>query len=238
MTDFKVEFDERPLDEKTIYYVYGHFYKDHPEIPFLIGKGKGSRLHHNGVHDRNNWWFKIVNKYDYEPRILYEGLDEYDAFALEILLIWSYGRRDQGRGPLVNLTDGGDGISGAIRPEHSKRMSGRGNPMFGKSLPAHSGAWKSGHIPWNLGIVRPKFDKSWRNNMSKSHLGLMWIHDENNTKEAQIKCDDDVPHGWLRGRLLRRRKLYHNVYTKENKMFRLNEVPPDWVLGRYLNFGE
>jgi hypothetical protein len=37
---------------------------------------------------------------------------EEDALGLEMTLIDSWGRRDQGQGPLTNLTDGGDGFRG------------------------------------------------------------------------------------------------------------------------------
>lgn len=48
---------------------------------------------------------------------------ELDAFAEEIRLIALYGRRDLKTGPLFNLTDGGEGLWGALRtPEWLERM--------------------------------------------------------------------------------------------------------------------
>ena len=245
--EYNIADDQRILDEKPIYYVYGHFYKDWPDIPFLIGKGKNGRAHAKGRKDRNNWWFKLTNKYDYDVRIIYDKLDEYDAFAWEIMLIWVYGRRDRGLGPLLNLTDGGDG---SANPEHSVRMKGSGNPMFGISLPAHSGSWKKGNIPWNLNKERPEFDDDWKQNMRDSHLGMVWIKNNSENQERQIKENDLIPAGWVFGRLFHTRvpqtiesknknsvahknlKLYHNTKTGKIKMFKNGEAPDDWALGR------
>lgn len=49
---------------------------------------------------------------------------EIDAFELEKKLIHVIGRRDLKKGPLTNLTDGGEGIVGLIKTEeHRKKLS-------------------------------------------------------------------------------------------------------------------
>ena len=73
--------------------------------PYYIGKGKGDRAfasNHN-VHlpkDKNN----VVT--------LSAGMNEFDAFQAEMLLIFLHGRIDLGTGCLRNMTDGGEGNSG------------------------------------------------------------------------------------------------------------------------------
>lgn len=68
-----------------------------------------------------------------EPIIKVTGarISDYMACAFEIDLIAGIGRRNQNLGPLTNLTDGGDGISGAIRSEATKRKQSQS--MLGKN---------------------------------------------------------------------------------------------------------
>lgn len=86
--------------------------------PFYIGKGRGDRS--KSFDSRRNPIFKnIVAKMKSigeEPVVvhLHEGLTEEDAFSLERTEIDKYGRREFG-GLLCNMTDGGDGPSGAVR---------------------------------------------------------------------------------------------------------------------------
>jgi group I intron endonuclease len=79
-----------------------------------------------------------------EERIIFETDDESEAFKFESEMIKIHGRRCDGTGVLTNLTLGGEGARGLpftneMRLACSKRMSGVGNPMFGK---AHSGKTK------------------------------------------------------------------------------------------------
>jgi hypothetical protein len=87
--------------------------------PIYIGKGKGKRrLDHlkktNNVIFTNkiNYW----KEHNIEPIIivLCENLTEKIAWKLEKKLIKTIGRFDLKLGPLLNLTDGGDGPSGRI----------------------------------------------------------------------------------------------------------------------------
>jgi hypothetical protein len=101
------------------HYVYRHIRKDTGE-PFYIGIGtksdKQSEYYRaNSKHRRNNFWKSVVNKTDYEVEILLES-DDYEFIKQkEIEFISLYGRRDLGKGTLVNMTDGGDGFIGVIQ---------------------------------------------------------------------------------------------------------------------------
>lgn len=60
----------------------------------------------------------------YEFRTIFRSDFEYQVLAEERRLIAHHGRRDLGKGPLLNLTDGGEGVSGRIySPETRTKMS-------------------------------------------------------------------------------------------------------------------
>jgi hypothetical protein len=63
-----------------------------------------------------------------EPIIgIYGSLDEEFAFLLETELIDKLGRRDLNKGPLLNLTNGGQGSSGNIRSVETRKKIGQAN---------------------------------------------------------------------------------------------------------------
>lgn len=92
--------------------------------PFYIGKGRGRR---DKVTARNNPIFSnILNKIKRsgeEPLVIrvHQDIAEDEAFELERSLIRQYGRKNNGTGILANLTDGGEGPSGAVVSEESRR---------------------------------------------------------------------------------------------------------------------
>lgn len=96
--------------------------------PVYVGKGTGDR-------DLSHWSRGSHNKpfQDFIAHLKVRGLVapcervletdiEAEAFAKEIELIALYGRRDLKKGPLFNLTDGGEGASGAIRTDEAKEF--------------------------------------------------------------------------------------------------------------------
>lgn len=112
------------------FYVYAHKKASTGEV-FYIGKGKGKRARRK---DRTDFWCSIVEKHGLVVEIFESGLQEWAAFELEASLIALYGRRDQGLGPLINLTDGGDGAAGVKRPEEIK--SKIRSSLIGRKRPA------------------------------------------------------------------------------------------------------
>ena len=100
------------------YYIYLHIKLTNGE-PFYVGRGCGQRAHtKNG---RTDWWNKVVNKHGYDIIKLEEGLSNSKANELEIYWIDRIGRRDLGKGTLVNHTEGGDGSSGYKHTDESKK---------------------------------------------------------------------------------------------------------------------
>lgn len=103
------------------FYVYKHFRKDTQEV-FYVGKGEGNR--YKSKIGRNPYWHNIVKKHGFKWEIVDYFESEELAFRAEAKLIAEIGRKDLGLGPLVNLSDGGEGASGAIRtPEQRKTYS-------------------------------------------------------------------------------------------------------------------
>ncbi len=81
-------------------------------IPFYIGKGSSKRL---TSIKRNKFHSSVTSKYpDWERIVLFEAESENEAHDFERSAIAKIGRRDLGLGPLVNLTDGGEGKAGKI----------------------------------------------------------------------------------------------------------------------------
>jgi hypothetical protein len=99
------------------YYTYAYLRED--GTPYYIGKGSGSRLYDNHHRERRN----CVSIPKDRKKIIYlkQNLTEKEAFNHEIYMIAVLGRKDKGTGILRNLTNGGDGSSGAVRSEEFKR---------------------------------------------------------------------------------------------------------------------
>ena len=101
--------------------LYAHYRKSDNQIFYV---GYGTPLRPYDKHGRNVFWVRTVNKHDYYVEILQENLIKDRAEQLEILTIAFYGRRDLGKGTLVNLTDGGEGTS----------MVGKDNPSYDHTI--------------------------------------------------------------------------------------------------------
>jgi len=100
-----------------INYVYKHTRLDKNE-PFYIGIGQTTKYKRAyNKSRRSELWKNIVNKTDYLVEIVYDNLTLEEAKEKEKELIKLYGRRDLNLGPLVNMTDGGDGTVGVKRSE-------------------------------------------------------------------------------------------------------------------------
>ena len=105
--------------------------------PFYVGKGKKRRMKHHiweAKTESQHWCnphkkakIKKIISQNLKPeiKIIFETDNEREAFEKEKNTIAAIGRHPIG--PLTNMTDGGDGISGYKQSEETKRKIGQSN---------------------------------------------------------------------------------------------------------------
>jgi hypothetical protein len=103
----------------NVFHVYEHYTLDTSEL-FYVGYGKNKRAY--DVTQRNRFWKHIYSKHGVRVVLVKENVSLNEAIDTEIALIKKYGRRDKNTGPLVNLTDGGEGLKNAS-DETRKKLS-------------------------------------------------------------------------------------------------------------------
>ena len=95
------------------FYTYAYLRED--RTPYYIGKGAGKR-----IYSKNRKGLKPPKD---KSRIIFlkKNLTEQEAFKHEIYMIAVFGRIDLGTGILYNRTNGGEGGSGAIISDETRR---------------------------------------------------------------------------------------------------------------------
>ena len=126
------------------FYTYVHRRADTGEV-FYIGKGSGKRF--SATQDRSTYWKRIVSKYGVLIEVVAYFFDEEHAFQHERELIAEY--RTKGV-RLVNMSDGGEGPSGAVRSTETRQKISEAK----------------------TGVKRKPFSDEARANMSSGHIGL------------------------------------------------------------------
>ena len=154
------------------YYTYAYLRED--GTPYYVGKGKGGRLFAKHKRRKNN----II---PLPPKnrivILKKFKNENEAFKHEKYIIYVLGRKNIGTGILINLTDGGEGVSGYKFSEESKRKQSISHTGKKRGTPTEETKEKIrksnlGKTPWNKGLKFPNsIDKNTRKKMRESHLG-------------------------------------------------------------------
>lgn len=159
------------------HYVYLHRKADSGAV-FYVGKGslRRSMKYYErafGDHSRNLWWRNIVAKHGFAVEILAHFVDDAAAQSFERELIAKYGRADLKLGPLVNLTDGGDGHAGLVLSDKRRKEISE----FFKALPrtpewnaAIRRARKNGG---NGGVVKrgDTLSPEWRASIARGKIG-------------------------------------------------------------------
>lgn len=120
------------IKNKNMAYVYRHIRLD-KNVPFYIGIGSDITYERafRKRRENNPHWNNIVKKTPYEVEIILDDLTWGEACKKEIEFISLYGRRDLRRGPLVNLTDGGEGVLGMVTSEKNRKAT---SERFGKPV--------------------------------------------------------------------------------------------------------
>jgi hypothetical protein len=159
------------------FYIYLHIRKT-DNVIFYVGKGHDKRAWCK--RGRNKHWKNTVKNHGLEVKLIAENLTEEKSFELEKIFIEFYGRKDKGLGTLVNWTDGGEGASGTIVSEDTKKK---------QSLA------KQGVLPWNHGKKGVYSEESKRKIGDKTleRLSNGWINpmtNRNHTEETKQKQRD------------------------------------------------
>jgi hypothetical protein len=191
------------------YYTYAYLRED--KTPYYIGKGNGRR-----IYGKNG---RPCGKPKDKSRIIYlkQNLTEREAFRHEIYMIAVFGRKDLGTGILYNKTNGGEGLSGAIRSDETKRKIGKANKgktrsdetknklseankgknnfWYGKSLSEeHKKKLSEAHKGKYLGENNPNYGKTGKNNCV---YGTKWWNDGCGNFKRAVECPGEH---WSLGR--------------------------------------
>ena len=143
--------------------LYRHIRQDKNK-PFYIGIGESEDRAYE-TKGRTRAW-KYIAKKGYEVEVLFNDLSWKEACEKEKEFIALYGRRDKKKGTLVNMTDGGEGTVGyrhtaKTKETIKKKMTGSGNPNYGKKRPEHSSRMLGDNNPCfgRVGEKHPFFGK-------------------------------------------------------------------------------
>lgn len=142
---------DQAAPQRADFYVYILFREN--GVPFYVGKGRGRRLAAHECAARRGakgHRFSIIRDLlarglGVECRKVHEGLTDAEAIALEVAWIAEIGRKVHG-GPLVNETDGGDGMSGYQMPDASRAhlsAIARGIKKSPETVTRMKDSWKS-----------------------------------------------------------------------------------------------
>lgn len=117
------------MSDTNEFYVYLHRRASDNKV-FYVGKGKGKRAW--AKRGRNDRWNKTYNKHGLIVEIAFDNLTEEEAFELEKQTVLEmrhcYGNTN------CNLTDGGEGASGAKASEYTRELIGRASRARAASL--------------------------------------------------------------------------------------------------------
>ncbi|MDA7763038.1 NUMOD1 domain-containing DNA-binding protein [Crocinitomicaceae bacterium] len=111
--------------------VYLHRKSSNNQV-FYVGIGSVDRPY--VIQGRSNIWHNTVAKHGLSVDIVRTNLSSSEAQQWEIKLIKKYGRKDKGLGPLVNLTDGGDGLLNPTKEQIEKRIKKVRKPISAYNL--------------------------------------------------------------------------------------------------------
>ena len=174
--------------------VYKHTRMDNG-LPFYIGIGK-TIARAKSKKNRNKYWHNIVNKCGYNIEILHTNVSWEQSCELEKQYIKQYGRSDLGLGPLVNMTDGGEGtinLSDETREKMSKAQKGKKHSIETNSKKGSVGDKNpSKRLEVRKKISLSKMGKK-INEITKNKISLK-LCGENSTN-VKLKNDDVI---WIR----------------------------------------
>lgn len=179
------------------YYVYELRRRDNNTCIY-VGQGHGNRIN---IKYRNNKQMFLEETVGVDRYILVANLSREESLDIEHEVIRKYIEEDgygididgfKGSNPdrfLTNHTFGGAGLTGLKRPEHSEKMRGSNNPMFGVNNWDHYSSEKAEKIKEKIskcssGENNPMFGISPRQRMDEDTY-LQWHESVSNRCKAQ-----------------------------------------------------
>jgi hypothetical protein len=167
------------------YYTYAYLRED--RTPYYIGKGIGYR-----IYSKNRRIATPKNK----SRIIYlkQNLTEEEAFKHEIYMIAVFGRKDLGTGILHNRTNGGDGVSGKVLSEETRRKISEANK--GRIYTEETRNKISEAQKGNTNMLGKPRSEETKRKLSEAIKGRKWWNDGQNEKMS-VECPGS---NWIKGR--------------------------------------
>jgi hypothetical protein len=196
--------------------VYQHRRKDTNEV-FYVGIGK-FRSRAYDTKSRNKHWIRIVKRAGYEVDILMEGLNWKDACTVETGLIQSIGRADLKLGPLVNLTDGGDGCLGRPTTTETKEKISRSHK--GKKL---SEEHRRNLSKAKIGKKRGVLSEEHKKRISESNKGKTFS-EETKLKMKKAQAGISRPSHWKQVFQYTLDKVLLNTFESYSKAFEITGI--------------
>jgi hypothetical protein len=145
------------------YYVYAYLRKSTGQ-PYYIGKGFGRRAF------VKHCWAKTPKDKN-QIVFIQENLTELKALSLEKELICKWGRTNNSTGILLNLTDGGEGVSGLIHCGETKIKISKAHKSLNKNI-----IWKNARLT----------------SIKKVNLEKLGVDFPLQNKEVQLKSNDTL----------------------------------------------
>lgn len=170
-------------------YVYCHFKMGSPNKVFYIGIGGLFRFDNYkrayNTKQRSKIWKETASQVVWDWEILEDNLTKEEALNREKYWIASYGRLNLRSGTLSNLTNGGEGSSGAIPSEETRRKMSivhkgrkipkhlRGLGMLGKTHSKETRAKLSEINKRNIGSLNPFFGRKQNKEIIEKHSKIV-----------------------------------------------------------------
>jgi len=179
------------------------------DVVFYVGVGNKEKRAYD-KNRRGKFWKDYTSKHDYLVEIIHRDITLNEAFEIEKSLIAKYGRRDLGRGSLVNQTDGGEGMKNLSPEAKAKLAANKGkfgelNYFYGKKHTgdlSRFGVQNIGKSPFKGKKHRGDLSRFGVQNISRTPKNKSRICINNGTKNKYIPNDElnsYIIEGWFLG---------------------------------------
>jgi len=176
-----------------MYYTYAYLRED--GTPYYIGKGTKGRIYEN--KGRPCGRPKDISKVIF----LKQNITEQEAFKHEIYMIAVFGRKDLETGILHNRTDGGEGVSGLVVSEETKRKiseANKGNNYnLGKTHSEERKRKQSEATKGNTNMLGKTHSEEIRRKIGEVTKNTKWWNDGCGNRKRMVECPGDA---WRPGR--------------------------------------